>query len=82
MKYRILGKDGPEIPVIGLGTWPLGGGMGHLDQTAGADLVRAAIDEGVTLIDTAQGYFHFMFTLAAWAIRTSATATYPLSAAT
>ena len=56
MEYRQLGTDGPEIPVIGLGGWPLGGGMGAMDDRTAIDIVRSAIDEGVTLVDTAQAY--------------------------
>ena len=56
MQFRQLGKDGPRIPVIGLGAWPLGDGMGNLDEKAVVDTVRTAIDSGVTLIDTAQLY--------------------------
>ena len=56
MQHRQLGKDGPEIPVIGLGAWQVGGGMGHLDETDSIATVRAAIDNGITLIDTAQAY--------------------------
>ena len=57
MEYRQLGTDGPEVPAIGLGAWPLGGGMGEMDEQTAIDLVRFAIDEGVTLIDTAQAYY-------------------------
>ena len=56
MEYRQLGKDGPQVPVLGLGAWPIGGGMGRMDDRAAVDLIRFAIDAGVTLIDTAQGY--------------------------
>ena len=56
MDYRQLGTDGPEVPIIGLGAWPLGGGMGDMDEQTAIDIVRFAIDEGVTLIDTAQAY--------------------------
>ncbi len=56
MEYRKLGQDGPEIPVLGLGAWPLGGGMGNVEEQTAVDTIRAAIDNGVTLVDTAQGY--------------------------
>ena len=35
MKYSILGKNGPKVSNICLGTWPIGGGMGHLEQKDG-----------------------------------------------
>jgi aryl-alcohol dehydrogenase-like predicted oxidoreductase len=56
MKFRKLGKHGPEVSVIGLGAWPIGGGMGRVDEDAAIDMLRFAIDNGVTLIDTAQAY--------------------------
>ena len=56
MEYRQLGKDGPQVSVLGLGAWPLGGGMGQVDEGTAIDTVRAAIDNGITLVDTAQAY--------------------------
>ncbi len=56
MEHRQLGKEGPQIPVVGLGAFPLGGAMGRLDEQIAIDTVRAAIDSGITLIDTARGY--------------------------
>ena len=56
MKYRQLGKNGADIPVIGLGAWPIGGGMGNMDDGNCIDTVRTAIDSGITLLDTAQAY--------------------------
>ncbi|MFW6137973.1 MAG: aldo/keto reductase [Spirochaetota bacterium] len=56
MKYKKLGKNGPDVPVIGLGAWPIGGGMGSIDERTAVKTVQAAIDRGITLIDTAQGY--------------------------
>ena len=42
--------------MICLGAWPLGGGMGELPDQQVIDTVHAAIDCGVTFIDTAEGY--------------------------
>ena len=56
MEHRQLGKDGPQVSVLGLGAWPLGGGMGQVDERTAIDTIRAAIDNGVTLVDTAQAY--------------------------
>ena len=56
MKHRPLGKDGPEVSAIGFGAWPIGGGMGDVDEQIAIGTVRAAIDNGVTLIDTARAY--------------------------
>ena len=56
MEHRQLGRDGPQVSVLGLGAWPLGGGMGQVDERTAVDTIRAAIDSGVTLVDTAQAY--------------------------
>ena len=56
MRYRSLGRDGPRVPVIGLGAWPIGGGMGRMEEAEAVRTVRGAIDAGVTLVDTAQAY--------------------------
>ncbi|MEE2659288.1 MAG: aldo/keto reductase [Candidatus Latescibacterota bacterium] len=56
MQTRELGRGGPQVPVIGLGAWPIGGGMGILDEEQSIATVRAAIDTGIILLDTARGY--------------------------
>ncbi len=56
MEQRRLGKDGPMVSVIGFGAWPIGGGMGGVDHKTAVETVRASIDLGITLIDTAQYY--------------------------
>lgn len=56
MRSKQLGKYGPEVPVICLGAWPLGGGMGTLNESQVINIVHAAIDCGITFIDTAEGY--------------------------
>jgi aryl-alcohol dehydrogenase-like predicted oxidoreductase len=56
MEYRQLGKSGPQVPVLGLGAWPIGGGMGRVDEQTALSTIHTAIDNGLTLIDTAQGY--------------------------
>lgn len=53
---RQLGPNGPLVPAIGFGAWPIGGGMGAVDERTAVATVRAAIDAGITLIDTAQAY--------------------------
>lgn len=53
MRYRQLGESGLTVSVIGLGGNNFGGRLG-LEETRG--VVDAAIDCGVTLIDTADVY--------------------------
>lgn len=57
MMTRSLGPSGIEASAVGLGTWAIGGWMwGGTDDAAAEDAIRAALDEGVTLIDTAPAY--------------------------
>jgi aryl-alcohol dehydrogenase-like predicted oxidoreductase len=61
LKYRKLGKNGPEISVIGFGSWAIGGGgwasaWGSQDDQLSIDSVRAALDAGVNFYDTAAVY--------------------------
>ena len=56
MRTRALGKDGPQVPVICLGAWPLGGGFGAVPEEQAIATVRAGLDAGLTFIDTAEGY--------------------------
>ena len=56
MDTRILGKSDLEVPVICFGAWPIGGGLGLVDPKQAIATVHAAIDLGITFIDTAEGY--------------------------
>ncbi len=56
MDTRQLGTDGPIVPVICLGAWPLGGGMGDIPDEQAIATIHAAIGAGVNFIDTAEGY--------------------------
>lgn len=56
MQYRKLGKNGPEISVIGFGSWAIGGDWGGQDDQLSIESVRAALDAGVTFYDTAAVY--------------------------
>lgn len=51
---RIVLKDGREIPVIGQGTWRMG--ERPAERQAEIAALRAGIDLGLTLIDTAEMY--------------------------
>src|SRR3954453_16263230 len=56
MEQRPLGRTGADVSVVGLGTWQLGGDWGDVDDAAAADVLDAALDAGVTLLDTADVY--------------------------
>jgi len=57
MKYRTLGKSGIEASVVGFGAWAIGGWMwGGTKKNDPDGAIRAAIDHGINLIDTAPMY--------------------------
>lgn len=56
MDTRTLGTGGPEVAVICFGAWPIGGAMGEVSEEDAIATVRAAVDVGMTFIDTAEGY--------------------------
>lgn len=56
MEQRPLGRNGPLVSVICLGAWPLGGGMGEVPERQAISTIHAALDAGMTFIDTAEGY--------------------------
>ena len=53
MEKRILGADGPEVTVVGLGTNNFGA---RIDYEQSKAVLDAALDAGITLIDTADIY--------------------------
>ncbi|MGY1709629.1 aldo/keto reductase [Geodermatophilus sp. SYSU D00758] len=56
MEQRPLGRTGADVSVVGLGTWQLGGDWGDVDDATAAEVLDAALDAGVTLLDTADVY--------------------------
>ena len=57
MKMHKLGSQGPDISVIGFGGWEAGGGIwGEIPDEQSIEAIRAAIDAGMTWIDTAEVY--------------------------
>jgi aryl-alcohol dehydrogenase-like predicted oxidoreductase len=60
MKKRALGKSGLEVSSIGYGAMGLSHGYGPaVEREQAITLVRAAVERGVTLFDTAQIYGPF-----------------------
>ena len=52
MKSQIFGRGGPQVPVIGQGTWYIDRG----DRKSAVAALRRGIDLGMTHIDTAEMY--------------------------
>ena len=61
MQKRRLGKSGLEVSAIGLGCMGLSFGLGPAtDRKEAIAVIRSAVDRGVTLFDTAEGYGPFV----------------------
>jgi aryl-alcohol dehydrogenase-like predicted oxidoreductase len=56
MHTRVLGRMGRPVSVVGLGCWQLGGDWGHVDDDDALAVLDAAVDAGVTFLDTADVY--------------------------
>ncbi len=60
MNKRILGKNGPELTVVGFGAWAIGGpwefGWGPVDDEVSVKAIQRALDLGINWIDTAAVY--------------------------
>jgi aryl-alcohol dehydrogenase-like predicted oxidoreductase len=54
MQTRQLGSY--EVTEVGLGTWNIGSDWGEVSDAAGRAAVRAALDAGITFLDTADVY--------------------------
>jgi aryl-alcohol dehydrogenase-like predicted oxidoreductase len=60
MEKRALGKSGLEVSAIGLGCMGINFSYGHaLDKEQGIELIRGAVERGVTFFDTAEVYGPF-----------------------
>jgi L-galactose dehydrogenase len=56
MKYRVLGKTGWKVSVLGFGAAPLGKTHGDFSEKDGIRAVHTAIDLGINFIDVAPYY--------------------------
>lgn len=60
MRTRRLGREGPEITILGLGSWVFSGagglGLGPTDDRESISTIRYAIERGINWIDTAPIY--------------------------
>src|SRR2546422_1499540 len=58
MEFRPLGRTHESIPVVGLGTWGIGGEMGpdSSRDEAGIQALRLGLDLEMKFIDTAEMY--------------------------
>lgn len=56
METRIFPRLGRDVGVIGLGAWQLGADWGQVSETDAREVLAAAVDAGVTFIDTADVY--------------------------
>jgi len=56
MQQRRLGKDGPQVGAIGLGCMSFAGAYGNTDEAEAHRTLAAALDLGVTHLDTALIY--------------------------
>jgi pyridoxine 4-dehydrogenase len=56
MNYQPLGSHGPQVSVLGLGTMGMSDMYGPADRSESIATVHAALDRGVTLLDTGDFY--------------------------
>src|SRR5271157_2248101 len=56
MRSREFGRTGRTVSEIGFGAWAIGAGWGLVDEADALAALNAALDRGVTFIDTADVY--------------------------
>jgi aryl-alcohol dehydrogenase-like predicted oxidoreductase len=56
VETRLLGRTGRDVSVIGLGCWQLGADWGAVSEDDALAVLHAALDGGVTFLDTADVY--------------------------
>jgi aryl-alcohol dehydrogenase-like predicted oxidoreductase len=56
MRYTRLGQTDLNVSVLALGTWAFGGDWGSFDRADADSAIEGALEQGITLFDSAQGY--------------------------
>jgi aryl-alcohol dehydrogenase-like predicted oxidoreductase len=56
MQTRPFGRTGRRVSEIGFGAWAIGGGWGAVDESDATQALNAALNAGVTFVDTADVY--------------------------
>src|SRR5271157_6533820 len=56
MNRQSLGKNGPQVSVLGLGCMGMSDIYGPADETESIATIHAAIDAGINLLDTGDFY--------------------------
>ncbi|MCG8696979.1 MAG: aldo/keto reductase [Bacteroidales bacterium] len=56
MNQRLFGKNNINISDIGLGCWQIGADWGSVDKTTAVQILKTAVDAGITFFDTADVY--------------------------
>lgn len=56
MLTRDFGRTGRKVGQVGFGAWAIGGSWGHVEASQAKAALNAALDAGVTFIDTADVY--------------------------
>jgi aryl-alcohol dehydrogenase-like predicted oxidoreductase len=56
MKQRLFADSGVKVSEIGLGTWQFGGDWGEVPEETALKTLEAAVEAGVSFIDTADVY--------------------------
>jgi aryl-alcohol dehydrogenase-like predicted oxidoreductase len=56
MEQRSFDRLGRHVGVVGLGAWQLGADWGQVSEDSARDILAAAVDAGVTFLDTADVY--------------------------
>jgi aryl-alcohol dehydrogenase-like predicted oxidoreductase len=56
MQYRLLGRTGPRVSALGLGCMGMSGMYGPADRAESIGTIHAALEAGITLLDTGDFY--------------------------